>query len=67
MHLFRLLSFSLLLLLGLSVGCGGGDSGPQTMDVSAIESYVAENPEAVALQEQLDAEAEAEAEEAEED
>jgi hypothetical protein len=65
----RLFSFSLVFLFGLSViGCGG-ESGPTTVDSSAIESYVAENPEAVALQEELDAAAEAAAaaEEAEED
>ena len=65
----RFVSLSLLFLFGLSiVGCGG-DSAPQTMESSAIESYVAENPEAVAHQEALyaAAEAEAEAEEAEDD
>jgi hypothetical protein len=66
----RFLMSSFLFLFGLSIiGCGGGESTTQTMDTSAIESYVADNPEAVALQEELDAmaEAEAEAEEAEED
>jgi hypothetical protein len=65
----RFLMSSFLFLFGLSfVGCGG-ESAPETVDSSAIESYVANNPEAVAQQEALDAaaEAEEEAEEAEDD
>jgi hypothetical protein len=65
----RFLMSSFLFLFGLSiVGCGS-DSAPETVETSAIESYVADNPEAVAQQEALDAarEAEEEAEEAEED
>lgn len=59
----RNLSFGCLFLLSLSVfvGCGG-ESGPTTVDASAVEGYVQDNPEAVALQEKLDMEAEAEAE-----
>jgi hypothetical protein len=66
----RFLMSSFLFLFGLSiVGCGGSDSAPETVDSNAIESYVADNPEAVAQQEALDAAAEAaeEAEEAEDD
>jgi hypothetical protein len=61
----RFLSSCVLFLFALSiVGCSGS-SEPQTTDLSAIESYVADNPEAVAQQEALDAAREA-AEEAEE-
>jgi hypothetical protein len=65
----RFLMSSFLFLFGLSiVGCGS-DSAPETVDSNAIESYVADNPEAVAQEEALEAEQEAaeEAEEAEDD
>ena len=65
----RFLTSAFVLLFGLSiVGCGD-DSSPQTMDVSEVESYVAENAEAVVRQDELDAarEAEEEAEEAEDE
>ncbi len=63
----RLVHLSMLCLcVSMLVGCGG-DSGPQTVDSSEVESYVAENADAVALQEQIDAAAEAEAAAEEED
>ena len=65
----RLFMSSLLFGFGLSiVGCSDS-SEPQTTDLNAIESYVADNPEAVARQAELDAarEAEEEAEESEDD
>ena len=54
----RVFTSSLLFFFGLSiVGCG--ESTPQTVDSSAIESYVTDNPEAVAQEEALAAEEEA--------
>ncbi len=51
----RLFSFSLLFLLGFSiVGCGDSTK-TQTMEVSEIEAYVTENPEAAARQAELTA------------
>jgi hypothetical protein len=61
----RFVSFSFLLLFGLSiVGCGG-ESGPTTVESSELENYVADNTDAIARQEELDAAREAE--EAEDD
>lgn len=61
----RLIYGSCLFLVGLSIaGCTGG-SAPATVETSEIEQYVKDNPEAVALQEKLDAEAEKMAEEEE--